>query len=665
MTVDEDTKAGWFRRIDWLIVGYVVMASLPIVIGCVWAAQNHWMPTGDRAFIALNSERVLSSHTPTVGMPSTLPVEQADGSMPFVNHLGPMEFWALSVPSLLSGGSTVGLLLGVALVNIGSIVLAAWAAVRTLSRTAAGWYLAGCVILSIGLGAPLLWDNWNPHITIFPLVALLMVASAVVAGHRWFLPWAVLLAVFIAQVHLSTVLIGVLIGAWCLAAGLWLDRRDHGSGVLRRWRGALLAGAGVVAVTWLLPVANEVDSGQGNVTLLIQSIGQGRSQTGPAYAFAMLGRLGSIHPLWLQRAPGVFDLLKPTVLDRVWTLILLGVFVAVLVHAVRTRAAKPGRFAVLSTAAVVLVAAFLDLSMSPSPPVGISYIRWLWAVGLFVWFATLYGVATFAGEYLREHKPQTAAVADDRSVARMLLAMPLVIGLLLVPTAVIDPDFPKPDAQDDWRSLGILADQVSANLDGRSVILTFHGVDAAFSGGPAVWRALDADGVGVRVPANYNGGTSGVWGWEPGDPIDTAGGVYGERSGHLVPKEVPATVLGIAVDDRAQADEWVTTANRLLAELPPETPVVLDDATDAQLRGEVRPEADPEAPIEDQLSDRAKDLDRTLGDARLAMFDREVVRAIAEGRTTSSPITQADAATLLAGLDAADFLAVEVAVPQA
>jgi len=665
VTPDEDATPRRAGRVDWLLVAYVAMASAPIVIGCWWAAAHHWIPTGDRAFIALNGDRVLSAHTPTVGMPSTLPVEQADGSAPFVNHLGPMEFWALSVPSLLGGGSTIALLVGVALVNIGSIVLAAWAAVRTLSRAAAGWYMTGCVVLSVGLGLPLLWDNWNPHITIFPLVALLMVASAVVAGHRWFLPWAVLLAVFIAQVHLSTVLIGLVVGAWCLAAGLWQSRRGGGPGVLRRWRGPLLAGTGVIAATWLLPVANEVDSGRGNLTLLIQSMGQGREQTGPSYAIAMLGRLGSLQPLWLQRATGVFDLPKPTVLDRMWTVVLLGLFVAVLVGAIRTRAADAGRFAVLTTAAVVLVASFADLAMSPSPPVGISYIRWLWAVGLFVWFATGYGVVSFAGEHLRAQRPDLAAAADDRSVVRMVLAMPLVVGLLLVPVAASDPDLPPPDAADDWRALGVLSDQVEASIEGRSVFLAFHGVDAAFSGGPAVWRALDARGVDVRVPANYNGGTSGVWGWEPGEPIDLAAGVYGERTGHLVPREVPIAVLGIGLDDRAQADEWVAAANRLLGELPPGSRVVLDPATDARLRTEARPDADPDAPVEDQLSDRAKDLDRMLGDARLAMFDREVVRAIAEGRATRSPISPSDAAALLAGLDEADFLAVGVPVPTA
>ena len=665
MTSDQDPAARGPRRIDWLIVAYVVMASLPIVIGCVWAATHHWMPTGDRAFIALNGDRVLSAHPPTVGMPSTLPVEQADGSAPFVNHLGPMEFWALSIPSFLTGGSTIGLLIGVAVVNIGSIVLAACAAVRTLSRRAAGWYLAGCVMLSLGLGLPLVWDNWNPHITIFPLVALLMVASAVVAGHRWFLPWAVLLAVFIAQVHLSTVLIGLVIGAWCLAAGLWCARREDGPGVLRRWQGPLLAGVGVVAATWLFPVANEVDSGRGNFTLLIQSLGQGREQTGPAYAIAMLGRLGSLHPLWLQRAPGVFDLLKPTAIDRVWAVLLFGVFLAVLVGSIRTRAAQPGRFAIVTTAAVALVASFADLAMSPSPPVGISYIRWLWAVGLFVWFATGYGVVTFGAASLRERRPGFAALADDPSIVRMLLAGPLVLGLPVVPVVAADPDYPRPDAMEDWRPLGVLADQVSAGLDGRSVIVSFHGVDAAFSGGPAVWRALDADGVTVHVPANYNGGTSGVWGWEPGDPVDTAAQVYGVRDGYLVPAEVPVSALGIAVDDRAEADRWVAAVNRLLADLPAGAPVVLDADTDARLRNEAKPDADPAAPREEQLSDRARDLDRALGDARLAMFDREIVRAIAEGRTTTSPISAEDAAALLPALDEADFLAVEVPVPTA
>ena len=175
----------------------------------------------------------------------------------------------------------------------------------------------------------------------------------------------------------------------------------------------------------------------------------------------------------------------------------------------------------------------------------------------------------------------------------------------------------------------------------------------------------DADGVTVHVPANYNGGTSGVWGWEPGDPVDTAAQVYGVRDGYLVPAEVPVSALGIAVDDRAEADRWVAAVNRLLADLPAGAPVVLDADTDARLRNEAKPDADPAAPREEQLSDRARDLDRALGDARLAMFDREIVRAIAEGRTTTSPISAEDAAALLPALDEADFLAVEVPVPTA
>ena len=633
------------RRILWLLVA---VAALPIVVSCLWAVTHHYTPTGDRSLIGLNAHRVLSTHPPSVGMPSTMPVELDDGSEVFANHLGPGEFVALTVPSRLLGGSPAGLVLGVALVNVWSVALAVVIVDRLASRVATGWFAACCAALGFGLGAPLLWDDWNPHVALYPMVLLVVASAATVAGRRRCLPVAAVAASFVAQAHLSMVLLGLLLGAWALGGGVAADWVRHGSGVARRWRWSFLATVGAIAVSWIGPAANQLLGPQGNVALIIRSFGQESDRNGAGYALDMLTRAFTVPPLWLQRLGSVFDYHRIGPVDRAIALVVLVVLVASTVAAVRQARRDPGRAALLGTSWVALVAAGMTLVISPAPPVGISFVRWLWPVSMVVWFSLGIGVAALVPQLPAGvgQGRSGSGLWSDPSLARSSVLASAVVAVALAAATLAAPTTPRPDALDDWRSVATVSGQVHDAVGSDLTHIDFEGPDGLFAGGPELWRRLVVGGGSVRVPASYTGGTSGVWAIQPTDEPDRWVRLVGTQDGMLAPAVAPIAVLGIGLDDRARADAWVAQAQEVLAGLDEGEQVVLEPDALAQVRA-----AD---------GDRAGEADRVLADARLAMFDRRVLRAIADGQATRSPIDPADAAALLDGLDEAVYVAVEI-----
>ncbi len=217
------------------------------------------------------------------------------------------------------------------------------------------------------------------------------------------------------------------------------------------------------------------------------------------------------------------------------------------------------------------------------------------------------------------------------------------VALVLAVATIAAPTTPEPDALDDWRAIASLAAQVDERLADRSVHLEFQGGDAQLGGGPELWRRLHASGRAVRVPASYTGGTSGVWALRAGEEPDAWVRLIGEPDGRVAPPVPPVEVLGIGIEDRGAAEAWIEEAAALQAGLPA-GPVVL--APDALARARSLD------------GDRTGETDRVLADARLAMYDRVVLAEIAAGGATSSPITAAQASSLLAGLDGARYLAV-------
>src|SRR5947199_10313067 len=114
-TMPRPHRAAGLARVWWLLLG---LTLLPVVLACVSAARSGWAPESDDATVAIFSHDAFTTHPPLTGLPSTL----GTGShLRAVHHLGPLEPFVLALPYALSGGSTVGLLAGVGLVNCAAV----------------------------------------------------------------------------------------------------------------------------------------------------------------------------------------------------------------------------------------------------------------------------------------------------------------------------------------------------------------------------------------------------------------------------------------------------------------------------------------------------------------------------------------------------------------
>jgi hypothetical protein len=182
------------------------------------------------------------------------------------HHPGPVYFFALSPFYALSGYKTTGAAAGALAINIGAVALIAWTARRAGGRRASVALTASCALYAARFGA-LFTSQWNPHMTVLPTMAFVVVAAAVAAGHIGFIPALFALATFTSQTHVGLVpivgalgaaaLVPLLAGPWALAGG---ERR-------RLWW-YVNAGLWLAAFLWLPPIVEEITGNPGNLTRL-------------------------------------------------------------------------------------------------------------------------------------------------------------------------------------------------------------------------------------------------------------------------------------------------------------------------------------------------------------------------------------------------------------
>lgn len=217
-------------------------------------------------------------------------------------HPGPAWFYVAAPFFALSGDDPAALSVAAAALVAGSvvgIVVRIWRSVDAVAAVAAAVILAVAVHQ---LGVPGLLAPWNPTVVIFPLaLGLVCAADACARGSVWSTAVAVVAGAFVAQCHIGTLAVGLLLAVGAVAGAAW--RRRLMSGRPAWTVGQLVVLAGLFVFPWL-PVLVDQVGGTGNGELLARYLIAGDLPNGAkppsgaqVSAVEVLAQLGSVTAL--------------------------------------------------------------------------------------------------------------------------------------------------------------------------------------------------------------------------------------------------------------------------------------------------------------------------------------------------------------------------------
>ncbi|MCD9153365.1 hypothetical protein [Aeromicrobium duanguangcaii] len=243
------------REHPWFWAVFAVLL-VPIVFWFFSRLGEGWLPQGDDAMIATRAHDAWTGHWPLVGMRSTSD-QTVDGV--FAYHPGPLEFYVIGLPYLLSGWQVWGLLLGCALVLAAFVGVSLWSGYRAAGRPGL-LVMAAATVTLYGLFGSVLVLPWNPWPTVFGLLASLAVAWRMLLGHRGLWPLFMVCVSWTGQAHLGVTPVVGLLGVWMLAL------------TIRRWWRGYRSAPGAVGKTlivtlvcWLGPLIEVVTYSPNNV----------------------------------------------------------------------------------------------------------------------------------------------------------------------------------------------------------------------------------------------------------------------------------------------------------------------------------------------------------------------------------------------------------------
>jgi hypothetical protein len=423
------TEAGPRRSLSWLPLAAVI--AFPVVLAAARGVHRGYLPVGDNALIEMRARDVLTAHHPWLGTWSSASISSGLD----VNHPGPLIFDVLAVPVRLLGAGA-GIAFGVAALQTAVVFAIGWCAHRIGGRATAMAVLAVVALLVWSLGSELLYDPWQPNLLMLPFLLLLVLVWGVVAGRHGMLPWAVLVASFCVQTHLSYVFLAP--AMLVLAAAMVVRRRDHRQ---------LVVAAVVGILAWSQPILEQLfGTGQGNLSRLVASGGGGEgSRTGLSLGLRLVSAVVALPP-WFTRS-GVMDTiavtpwstgpegpvlevpgLAGTVVSVLGLVVFVGLVTLMLVHARRRGDTVVSAAATVFAAA--LAVALVTVVITPIDVLGVSphKVRWLWPLGAF-------GALVFAVALVRM---LPAPGRDRRVVLGAFVAVVAVFSVANVPSYAHD-----------------------------------------------------------------------------------------------------------------------------------------------------------------------------------------------------------------------------------
>lgn len=484
---------------------FVALAVLAVLLGpviaLVQAVAHDWAPHGDDATIALRAADVLDGHLPITGMRSTsgdgVGVDQSLST----HHLGPLQFYLLALPLALTGGASIGIALGGALIaGIASVLSVVWAR-RLGGGLGVAVFTSGVLLAQWAIGPDALFRPLNPYAPLLPTYLSLLLLWALARGDHRALPPFVIAVSLIAQGNLAFVPLAGALALGAVPLALEPRLRTHGRprlppfARLRRPRrgGRLLVptpseqaqlrsgrwSLGLGVLVWFPTIVEMFVHDPNNLQQLFRWATAGSGD--PIGLVAGLQHLSLLAPVPGGFRPYTDDLLTGGTI----TGLVVGVAVLLLLAAIstgyrvpqgRASSAWPARVALLANLGMIATAS--RLPEFPAAPYWV--ITWL-PVAAFTWAALAWrGLA-----YLEKASPHLAP----------RIALPIAGGLVLggVAASVTAP-------QPDWaetRALNALARETAADLGpgrDRPVQITGLGFVPTLGATPGVAWELERAG---------------------------------------------------------------------------------------------------------------------------------------------------------------------------
>jgi hypothetical protein len=355
----------------WVTAGAVVLVVLPLLVSAISLAVRvggSYYPWADRALLELRV-RDIGSHAELLGPYSRF------GWF----HPGPLLFYLFAPLYRLTGSNAISMNVAALAVNGACLV-----GIVLLARRRGGLPLMLVTTLFVEVflfasGPQFVRDDWNPYVTVLPLLLLVFLAWSMTCGDTWALPIAAGVATFMVQSHVGyAALCAAIVAAGVV--GLVLSRPAS-------WRFPVLWTGGLVAVFWTPIVVEQFSGDPGNLDKLyrfFRAAGQGEP---PARAWKVITmQLGS-WPDWIfGEVP--FRQFVDRLDSRAAFPFLLVALLAAMWFAWRRAS---GAFGLDCIVVVAIVAGTFAITRI----VGGLYpylVRWTWVVGMLVALATVWSL---------------------------------------------------------------------------------------------------------------------------------------------------------------------------------------------------------------------------------------------------------------------------------
>ncbi len=378
-------------------------AVTPIIVEAVRRGLSGWIPVQDAAPTVLRASTALGTHPSLVGMFT----DSSNYAGAVTYFPGAWQLYWLWAPIRVLG-TTWGPLIGMAVLNIGWVLLAGWFVKRRLGHRAGAAALVFVALLEWVL-SPALLVSPVPMVMVLPaFAAYCFGAWALAAGDEGVLPLFALVANFLLLDHLVLSLLVPVIGGFavvCWIAGLAHRRRSEPARwpqMHRRNLRVSAAALGVTLVMWLPPLIQQFTHEPGNLTNLWRA---GRAQPDAVLSLTDAAvkwlSLFVAPNFWLRPSRTSSYLMSSTpspsrlaLVVAALALVTLWLVGAVAAYRRRDRPAA----AALGLAAVAAAAVCVNITRAVGPVVrpARAYVQSTWVVAMFVTFALAYALARAA-----------------------------------------------------------------------------------------------------------------------------------------------------------------------------------------------------------------------------------------------------------------------------
>ncbi len=234
----------------------VLCALAPYLVVVATRFRHSYTPEGDNGTIDLRVRDVWSLHPPLVGPYSTFGW----------NHPGPLLFYALAIPSLLSGFAAWGTQVGGALLQGLAVAWLAWLAWRRGRLPLLAVTMVGVGLLALATIPVVVRNPWNPYVPLPFFVLFVFQAWLIAAGDARALPGATVVATFLVQTHVGYA--PLVAAAVAVAAAYFLLDLRRGNTSDQRWGRALRWSVAIGAVLWLPPILDVILRPPGNLRVV-------------------------------------------------------------------------------------------------------------------------------------------------------------------------------------------------------------------------------------------------------------------------------------------------------------------------------------------------------------------------------------------------------------